>query len=216
MDFLPGNTANATNISYNYPMNIPINTTNITTPISPNINNTNLPPTDSLLSLIQQHPTFQTLTSTPIASHLASLHTTYLTPYVSHCRSAYLDPYLIHPLASLLTSSMPMPDLVSIFILALVLIISLKILDYARRLVMFWVNLALRLLWWALVLAALWYVYSVGIEKTGRDLGWMVGLVGGFVDGFRDGVEGGRAVTGSGSGMGSGGYVTGLGGAGRY
>ncbi|OJZ88161.1 hypothetical protein ASPFODRAFT_531582 [Aspergillus luchuensis CBS 106.47] len=201
MDFLPGNTSNATNTSY------PINTTS-TFPISQtNINNnTNHPltnSTDSLLSLIQQHPTFQTLTSTPIASHLASLHTTYLTPYVSHCRSAYLDPYLIHPLASLLTSSMPMPDLVSIFILALVLIISLKILDYARRLVMFWVNLALRLLWWALVLGALWYVYSVGIEKTGRDLGWLVGVAGGFVDGFRDGVEGGRAVTGSGGVVGN-------------
>ncbi|OJJ73888.1 hypothetical protein ASPBRDRAFT_41638 [Aspergillus brasiliensis CBS 101740] len=210
MDFLPGNTSNATNTT-TYPMNTSHPVINTTTTI-PN-NNTNLQCSESFLSLIQQHPTFQTLTSTPIASHLASLHTTYLTPYISHCRSAYLDPYLIHPLASLLTSSMPMPDLVSVFILALVLIISLKILDYARRLVMFWVNLALRLLWWALVLAALWYVYSVGIEKTGRDLGWIVGLAGGFVDGFRDGVEGGRAVTGSGSGVG--GYVTGLGGVGR-
>ncbi|PWY81485.1 hypothetical protein BO83DRAFT_457927 [Aspergillus eucalypticola CBS 122712] len=153
---------------------------------------------DSLLSLIQQHPTFQTLTSTPIASHLASLHTTYLTPYISHCRSAYLDPYLIHPLASLLTSSMPMPDLVSIFILALVLIISLKILDYARRLVMFWVNLALRLLWWALVLGALWYVYSVGIEKTGRDLGWLVGVAGGLWMGLGMGWRAGGLLRGLG------------------
>ncbi|OOG01028.1 hypothetical protein ASPCADRAFT_401940 [Aspergillus carbonarius ITEM 5010] len=162
---------------------------------------------ESLLSLIQQHPTLQTLTSTPITSHLATLHSTYFTPYISNLRTTYLDPYLVHPLATLLTSSMP--DLVSVIILALVLLISLKILDYARRLVMFWVNLALRLLWWALVLAVVWYIYSVGIEKTGRDVGWVVGVAGGFVDGFRDGVEGGRAVTGTAM---AGGYVTGLGG----
>ncbi|KAG2415492.1 hypothetical protein HFD88_006683 [Aspergillus terreus] len=145
---------------------------------------------DSLVSLIQENPTFQHLASSSATSHLLQLRATYLDPYIAHARTAYLDPYLIQPLATMLTSSMP--DIVSVLILALVLILSLKILDYGRRLVMFWVSLALRLLWWAVLLSVVWYVYTAGVEKTGRDLGWVFGAMRGFVDSFQDGVEGGR------------------------
>ncbi|PWY81974.1 hypothetical protein BO70DRAFT_396760 [Aspergillus heteromorphus CBS 117.55] len=161
---------------------------------------------ESLITLIQQHPRIQHLTETPLTSHLASLHSTYLEPYISHLRSTYLDPYVIQPLATLLASSMP--DLVSVFILAIVLLISLKILDYARRLVMFWVNLFLRLLWWSFVLGVIWYVYSSGFEKSGRDLGWAYGIIKGFVDGFVGGVEDGRTTTAT--SMGWSGYATGM------
>ncbi|PYH92191.1 hypothetical protein BO71DRAFT_400763 [Aspergillus ellipticus CBS 707.79] len=160
---------------------------------------------EPLITLIQQHPTIQHLTETPLASHLAALHSAYLTPCIAHLRSTYLDPYLIHPLATLLASSMP--NLLSVLILALVLFVSLKILDYTRRLVMFWVNLTLRLIWWAVVLAGVYYVYNAGFEKTGRDLGWVYGVVKGFVDGFADGVEGGRSTATT---MGWDGYVTGV------
>ncbi|KAA8652057.1 Apq12 family protein [Aspergillus tanneri] len=75
---------------------------------------------------------------------------TQLDPYVSALRTDYLEPYVIRPLATMLASSMP--DLVSVLALAFVLLISLKILDYARRVIMFWVSLVLRLIWWGLVL----------------------------------------------------------------
>ncbi|KAL4893976.1 hypothetical protein BDV59DRAFT_201291 [Aspergillus ambiguus] len=147
-------------------------------------------PPYSLISLVQDNPAFQHLASASATTHLLQLRATYVDPHVAHIRTAYLDPYIIQPLATMLASSMP--DLVSVLVLALVLILSLKILDYGRRLVMFWVSLALRLLWWAVLLSLIWYVYTSGIEKTGRDLGWFYGAAKGFVDSFQDGVEGGR------------------------
>lgn len=78
-----------------------------------------------------------------------------------------------------------MPDLISIALLAIILLISLKILDYARRVVMFWVLLVFRLVFWGSVLALALYVWRVGIENTGRDLGWVFGVVEGFVGDFQ-------------------------------
>lgn len=92
-----------------------------------------------------------------------------------------------------------MPDLVSVLILALILIISLKVLDYARRVVMFWVMLVLRLIWWGFILGAILYVYNAGFGKTVRDLVWFYGFAKGFVEKLQNGFEGGRrssSVTG--------------------
>lgn len=75
-----------------------------------------------------------------------------------------------------------MPDLISIILLAIILLISLKVLDYARRVIMFWVLLAFRLVFWGTVLGLAWYVYRVGVENAGRDLGWAWGVVVGFVE----------------------------------
>ena len=98
-------------------------------------------------------------------------------------------------------------DLVSVLILALILIISLKVLDYARRVVMFWVTLALRLIWWGFILGAIWYAYNAGLEKTGRDLGWFYGVVKGFAEKFQDGFEGGQRSSSATGGWG--GYASG-------
>ncbi|KAE8152795.1 hypothetical protein BDV25DRAFT_52700 [Aspergillus avenaceus] len=146
---------------------------------------------ESLVTLIQENPTIQQLASTSVVLQLNDARATYLDPYVAQVKATYLDPYLIQPLATMLASSMP--SLLSVFILALVFIVSLKILDYGRRLVMFWISLALRLVWWAFVLGAIWYVYTSGLEKTGRDLGWVYGVARGFAENFHDGAEGGRS-----------------------
>ncbi|KAF7589049.1 hypothetical protein BBP40_004796, partial [Aspergillus hancockii] len=139
----------------------------------------------SLITLLQENPTIQQLTSSSLTLQLTAARTTYLDPYISYVKTAYLDPYLIQPLATMLASSMP--DLVSVLILALILIISLKVLDYARRVVMFWVTLVLRLVWWGIILGAVVYVYNAGLEKTGRDLGWFYGVTKGFVERFQNG-----------------------------
>lgn len=78
-----------------------------------------------------------------------------------------------------------MPDLVQILILAIILFISLKVLDYARRVIMFWVMLAFRLVFWGSLLGLGLYVYRVGVENAGRDLGWVWGVVQGFVEDFQ-------------------------------
>lgn len=75
-----------------------------------------------------------------------------------------------------------MPDLISILLLGIVLLLSLRILDYARRVVMFWIMLLLRCIFWASVLGGAYYVYVVGVEKAGREAGWFVGVVWGFVE----------------------------------
>lgn len=75
-----------------------------------------------------------------------------------------------------------MPDLISIILLAVILLISLKVLDYARRVIMFWVLLAFRLVFWGTVLGLAWYAYRVGVENAARDLGWVWGVVVGFVE----------------------------------
>lgn len=78
-----------------------------------------------------------------------------------------------------------MPDLCSILLLALVLLLSLKVLDYTRRMIMFWVMLALRLVFWGSILGIGWYVYRVGLDNATRDAGWVWGVVEGFVHDFQ-------------------------------
>ena len=132
------------------------------------------------------HPTIQQLTSAPLTTHLATLRTT------------YLEPYLIQPLSTLLvatanlSSTTTMPDLLSILLLAVILLVSLKILDYTRRMVLFWVSLAVRLLFWGALLGVGWYVYTVGVERAGREAGWVAGWVMGLVEDFQRGVGEGR------------------------
>ena len=47
--------------------------------------------------------------------------------------------------------------------------------------IMFWVSLAIRLLFWASLLGGVWYVYNVGIEQALQDFGWVIGFVEGLL-----------------------------------
>lgn len=104
---------------------------------------------------------------------------------LTNVRSEYIQPYLIEPLSAFLTNSTAMPDLFSIVLLVIVFYISLRVLDYARRVIMFWVMLAFRLVFWGSVLGFTWYVYRVGIDTAGRDVGWLFGVISGFIQDFQ-------------------------------
>ncbi|KAI1977353.1 hypothetical protein LOZ53_000846 [Ophidiomyces ophidiicola] len=93
-------------------------------------------------------------------------------------RVTYAEPYLINPLNTLINSP---PDLYSILILFFVLVISLKILDYARRVITFWIVLFFRLLFWSAILGGGYYVYQVGWVKASQDAAWILGLFEGFI-----------------------------------
>ncbi|PYI13853.1 hypothetical protein BO99DRAFT_407169 [Aspergillus violaceofuscus CBS 115571] len=124
----------------------------------------------------------QHLTTTSFSALTAHLNTSYLTPALAHVRAAYIDPYLVRPAASYLASSGgAMPDLLSVALLLVILFLSLKVLDYARRVVMFWVGLAWWLLWWASVIGVGVWLYTSGVERAARDVGWLVGLARGFL-----------------------------------
>jgi len=115
---------------------------------------------DKLLPFLQEKFSFDTL------HHFTPLFSSQL----SYVRNEYVNPYILEPLSALLTSSTP--DLVTVLLLLLLLYISLRILDYARRVIMFWVFLILRLAFWGLVIGGGIYVYNVGPDKVFRDFGW--------------------------------------------
>ncbi|KAJ6143181.1 Nuclear pore assembly and biogenesis protein [Penicillium samsonianum] len=129
----------------------------------------------------------QTVLQNPAFTYLQTTTQDHLTTKLSHLRTMVLQPYLIEPVSSFLASySSSMPDLLSIFLLAIIIFVSLKILDYAYRVVVFWVTLAFRLVFWGSILGVGWYVYSVGVENAGRDFGWLWGVVYGFVADFQE------------------------------
>ncbi|KAJ5713976.1 Nuclear pore assembly and biogenesis protein APQ12 [Penicillium malachiteum] len=140
----------------------------------------------------------------PTVSYIRSTTQDQITTHLSNIRTAYVQPYLIAPLSTLLTttSTAAMPDLMTVLIMVVILFFSLKLLDYMRRLVMFWVTLAFQVLFWGSVLGLGWYVYTVGVENAGRDLGWIWGVVMGFVQDFQARAaasSGGKSGAGTGS-----------------
>ena len=164
---------------------------------------------------LQNNPTLQTLltNASPLTTNLTQLPLTTLQTTLTHLRTNYLNPYVIDPLAALLTSSTP--DLVSIFLLVGILLISLKILDYARRIVMFWVAVMLKMVFWGVLIGCAVWGYRVGFEGVLEGVGWVFGVVKGVVEGVENGNSNGNGNIprwdGSGAGFGGHGYRYGYG-----
>ncbi|KAJ5561949.1 Nuclear pore assembly and biogenesis protein APQ12 [Penicillium sp. DV-2018c] len=130
---------------------------------------------------------FQTLLQNPTVAYLQSTTQDHLSSKLTHLRTMVLQPYLIEPISTFLTDyTGTMPDLMSLFMLAIILLISIKVVNYAFRVVMFWVFLVLRLAFWGSLLGLGWYIYSVGIENAGRDLGWIGGVFMGLLGEFQE------------------------------
>ena len=96
----------------------------------------------------------------------------------------YLFPtvYPIYALANnaLHTLSSDSPDIMTLLILSVVLIISLKALDYMRRTIIYWIGKMIRLSMHAALLAVGGYVWQRGLEQSLEDFGWVWGLIEGF------------------------------------
>ena len=93
----------------------------------------------------------------------------------------YLAPYLLDPLNNILSSRIHPKDVVSLVVVLAIFIVSLKVLDYARRIIMWWVSMAVSLIFWIALMGGGWYVYNVGIEKAMQDVGYVWGLAEGFL-----------------------------------
>ncbi|KAI5286080.1 hypothetical protein KEM54_000083 [Ascosphaera aggregata] len=96
----------------------------------------------------------------------------------------YIQPYIITPIRQILDSPPTIGNLLSLLILFW---LSLRLLDYTRRVVIFWVMLVLRLAFWGAVGVFGWYVYTAGWEEA---WGMVVGIVSGIhgmIVGFVDG-----------------------------
>ncbi|MCJ1475910.1 hypothetical protein MMC13_004574 [Lambiella insularis] len=143
-----------------------------------------------------------------------NLYTTYYAPYEPYIRPykryifvaqsyayKYIFPTLwpLYRLTSFFLSRLlsDTPDLATLAVLAIVLFLSLKVLDILRRQIMYWMSLALRLLLWASVGLIGFYVYQRGGEQSLEDLGWILGFFAGLEDeGERIGKTKGRQKMG--------------------
>ena len=67
-------------------------------------------------------------------------------------------------------------------LLALVLFVSLKVLDILRRQIVYWISVAVRLSMWVAVAVVGFYVYQRGVEQSLEDVGWVIGLLAGLGD----------------------------------
>lgn len=80
-------------------------------------------------------------------------------------RTSYLDPYILAPLMAVVDSP---PSLANILMLLIILWLSLRILDYARRIIVFWVALVFRIVFWTALIGGVCYVYHFGFEESVR------------------------------------------------
>lgn len=71
-------------------------------------------------------------------------------------------------------------ELVCLGVFVLVLITTFKVVNYVRRMIMYWVFLAIKVVFVLLLLQAALYVNTYGIEKALRDAGWLWGVVEGL------------------------------------
>ena len=123
----------------------------------------------------------------------AYFYNTYYQPYAPYLAPIYRAIFLsqsyfyryvfpaLYPLYTLCNNSMKSlstdaPDLLTLGILAAVLIISLKTLDYMRRTIIYWISLAIRFGMWVTIIGLGFYVWQRGAEQSVEDFGWVWGL----------------------------------------
>lgn len=72
------------------------------------------------------------------------------------------------------------PDMTTLALLAIMLLVSLKVLNMVRKTIVYWISMAMRLTMWGLVAAVGVYVWQRGVEQSMEDLGWVIGFVAGL------------------------------------
>ncbi|KAL9637778.1 MAG: hypothetical protein Q9204_001752 [Flavoplaca sp. TL-2023a] len=125
------------------------------------------------------------------------LYSTYYTPYATYIhplrrallltqsyffRYAFPTLYPFYALTLRLLGSVftEQPSLASLTLLAVLLLVSLKLMDVLRRAIISWIAFAIRMIMYAsVVLVGVW-VYQRGLEQSLEDLGWAIGLLAGL------------------------------------
>ncbi|KAL6717980.1 hypothetical protein ACLMJK_004065 [Lecanora helva] len=118
----------------------------------------------------------------PYAPYLAPVYRFVFLSQSYFFRYIYPTLYPFYTLAdnALHSLSSDSPDLLTLGILAVVLIVSLKTLDYMRRTIIYWISLGIRLGMWAALIGAGIYVSQRGMEQSVEDFGWVWGLLAGL------------------------------------
>ncbi|KAL8694355.1 MAG: hypothetical protein Q9218_000992 [Villophora microphyllina] len=119
---------------------------------------------------------------TPYASYIQPLRRVFLLTQSYFFYYAFPTLYPFYALASrLFTSALTeQPSLASLALLAILLMVSLKVMDMVRRTVIYWISLAIRLLMYLSVAVMGMWIYQRGVEQSLEDIGWIVGLLAGL------------------------------------
>ena len=83
---------------------------------------------------------------------------------------------------ALRTLSTDSPDIISLVFLVIALTVSIKVLDYMRRAIIYWISVAVRLSIYAALLGIGVYMWQRGLDQSLEDFGWLWGLLEGFTE----------------------------------
>ena len=97
-------------------------------------------------------------------------------------RSIFPSLYPIYVLSNnaLQSLSTDAPDITTLALLAVALIISFRVLDYVRRTILYWVGLAIRLGLWVAIGGLGLYVWQRGFDQSVEDFGYIWGFLQGL------------------------------------
>ncbi|KAH6719316.1 hypothetical protein BKA61DRAFT_274213 [Leptodontidium sp. MPI-SDFR-AT-0119] len=150
------------------------------------------------MDLVEEYaPTLLTILSTLEPYTRAPLSTL-------HTLSTRLTPLLTPYLTSLLNTLHASPAILSLAAILLLLILTLQILLFVRRVMMFWFRMMVRLLFWGVVVLIVSVVWQRGVGRTGEDLGRWASEVGSVWEREYRRWEGYQNQNGAGGGAGSG------------
>ena len=124
--------------------------------------------------------------------YLVPLYRILLSSQLYFYRSIFPALYPIYVLSNnaLQSLSTDAPDILTLAILAIALIVSFRVLDYMRRTVMYWVGLAIRMGLWFTIGGLGWYVWQRGFDQSVEDFGYVWGFLQGLGhEGERIGVQ---------------------------
>lgn len=93
-----------------------------------------------------------------------------------------VEPLINRAIAALYSS----PDVVILAFVLVVLFIAIKLLNLARRIMLFWTRLVIRAAMWAVVIALVAFVWQRGIERSARDSAVLAGKVAGYAVVIKD------------------------------
>ncbi|KAL8381151.1 hypothetical protein RB595_005435 [Gaeumannomyces hyphopodioides] len=93
-----------------------------------------------------------------------------------------VEPFINRAISALYSS----PDVVILAFVLVVLFIALKLLNLARRIMLFWTRIAIRAAMWAVVVALVAFVWQRGIERSARDSAILAGKLAGYAVVIKD------------------------------
>lgn len=114
--------------------------------------------------------------------YIAPLYRILFSSQVYFYRHVYPNLYPIYVLSNkaLQSLSTDVPDILTLAILAIAFVVSLRVLDYMRRTIMYWVGLVIKMGLW-LVLGGLGvYVWQRGFDRSMEDFGFVWGFLQGL------------------------------------